>query len=71
MFLTMNLKASDPLAVEVHRVINGGDLETLQKMLEAHPGLAAGRLEGARGGRKRCCMWWLIGPGSSRTDPRS
>lgn len=45
----MTLNRTDPLAIEVTRVVKGGDLDALQRLLAAHPGLAAARLQDDRG----------------------
>jgi hypothetical protein len=46
----MRLRSDDPLAIEVIAVIHGGDLPALQRLLANRDGLAAARIEGARGG---------------------
>ncbi|MFD7836445.1 ankyrin repeat domain-containing protein [Streptomyces sp. NPDC059761] len=38
------LDSGDPLAVAVTAVIEGGDVSELRRLLDAHPGLAAGRI---------------------------
>jgi hypothetical protein len=49
---TMVLRADDPLASEVIRAIKGGDLDSLQRILAANPGLSTARIKGNRGGSK-------------------
>jgi hypothetical protein len=48
----MILKETDQLAVDVVRAIQGGDLDSLQKTLSAHPGLSAARIKSTRGGSR-------------------
>ncbi|MBU6398675.1 MAG: ankyrin repeat domain-containing protein [Verrucomicrobia bacterium] len=45
----MILRADDPLAGQVVRAIKAGDVEALPGLLAAHAGLAAARIQGARG----------------------
>jgi len=47
----MIVRAEEPLAREVIRVIKEGDLNSLQKMLAANPGLAAARIKDNRGSK--------------------
>ena len=47
----MNLRADDPLAGEVIRTVKEGDLESLQRILAANPGLSAARIRDARGSK--------------------
>jgi hypothetical protein len=47
--LTMNLRKDEPLAGELIRAIRQGDLESLQRIIAANPGLAAARIGDARG----------------------
>jgi ankyrin repeat protein len=42
----------DPLALFLVQAIRGGDLEELRRRLGEHPGLAAARIEGPRGGSR-------------------
>jgi ankyrin repeat protein len=46
----MRLRADDPLAQAVIQAIRQGDLDSLERLLAEHPGLAAVRIEGTRGG---------------------
>ena len=48
---TMILRADDQLAGEVIRAIKGGDLDSLQRMFAAHPGLPAARIKDDRGSK--------------------
>ena len=48
----MRLDPQDPLAVEVTRAIQSGDLETLQRLLRDHPRLADARVTGRKGGSR-------------------
>ena len=48
----MRLRVEDPLAQALVIAIHGGDLESLEKLLAEHPGLAAARIEGTRGGSR-------------------
>jgi hypothetical protein len=45
----MILRRDDPLAREAIRAIKEGDLEALQKMVAAHPGLSGARIKDDRG----------------------
>jgi ankyrin repeat protein len=47
----MILRTSDPLAGEVILATKGGDLDSLQRLLAAHPGLAAARIKDDRGSK--------------------
>jgi ankyrin repeat protein len=47
--LTMILRKDDPLAQDVTRAIKAGDLDALQRMVTAHPGLSAARIKDPRG----------------------
>ena len=46
----MRLGDKDPLAVELTAAIRSGDLVAVKRLLDAHPGLAAVRIEGEKGG---------------------
>ncbi len=46
----MRLRHDDPLARALVQAIQGGDVDAVQGLLRDHPGLAAARFEGARGG---------------------
>ncbi len=48
----MRLAHDDPLAAALVQAIHEGDVAALGGMLRAHPGLAAARLDGARGGAR-------------------
>jgi hypothetical protein len=71
----MLLGTEEPLAVAVVEAIHAGDLESLERLLDEHPGLAAAGLGGdvdnlGDGGMVRfCCMWPPIGPGTTPTVP--
>jgi ankyrin repeat protein len=45
----MVLKQDNPLAIELIDAIHNGDLESLQRLLAEHPGLAQARIEGEKG----------------------
>lgn len=47
----MIVRADDPLAGAVIRALKEGDLESLQKLIDAHPGLPIARLRDARGSK--------------------
>jgi uncharacterized protein len=47
----MILRTDDALAGEVTRAIKGGDLDSLQTMLAANPGLSAARIQDNRGSK--------------------
>lgn len=47
----MILRVEDQLAVEVARAIQAGDLDSLQRMLVAHSGLASARIKDHRGSK--------------------
>ena len=47
----MILRKEEKLAGEVTRVIQAGDLDSLQKLLDAHPGLAAAEIKDDRGSK--------------------
>jgi hypothetical protein len=46
----MTLAEDDPVNIELTLAIRGGDLSTLQRLLDAHPGLARARVLGRKGG---------------------
>jgi len=46
----MRLREGDRVAAEAKAAIQGGDVDGLQRLLGEHPGLAAARIEGRRGG---------------------
>jgi ankyrin repeat protein len=48
----MRLRVDDPLAHAVVQAIRQGDIDSLERLLAEHPGLAAARIEGARGGSR-------------------
>jgi hypothetical protein len=48
----MRLRAGDPLAHALVQAIRQGDLDSLERLLAEHPGLAAARIEAARGGSR-------------------
>ena len=47
----MILRVEEKLAGEVTRVIKVGDMDSLQKLLDAHPGLAAAQIKDDRGSK--------------------
>jgi hypothetical protein len=47
----MILRANDQLAGGVIRALKGGDLESLQRMLAANPGLSVARIKDDRGSK--------------------
>jgi len=47
----MILRSDDPSAREVIQAIQGGDLDTLQRMVAAQPGLAGARIQDPRGSK--------------------
>jgi hypothetical protein len=47
---TLVLRQDSPLSIEVINTIHSGDLESLQRLLAEHPGLAQARIEGRKGG---------------------
>ncbi len=47
----MLLRLDDPLAGEVIRAIKAGDLEEIQRMVTAHPGISAARIKDNRGSK--------------------
>ncbi len=46
---TMEIDADDPVGLELFIAIRGGDLPTVQRLLDARPGLAGARLRIAKG----------------------
>ena len=48
----MRLRTDEPLTRALVEAIHDGDLESLTRLLAEHPGLAAARVEGARGGSR-------------------
>jgi ankyrin repeat protein len=48
----MRLRMDDPVAYSLVVAIRGGDVEELRRLVGEHPGLAAARIEGARGGSR-------------------
>jgi uncharacterized protein len=44
------IAADDPLAGDLIKSIQSGDVESLKRLLAAHPGLASARLQNERGG---------------------
>jgi ankyrin repeat protein len=46
----MVLRDDSPLAVELIGAIHSGDLASLERLLDQHPGLAQARIEGEKGG---------------------
>ena len=59
----MRLRHDDPVAAAVVRAIHDGDLDALQDLLRDHPGLAAARIEGPRGGARTPLMSAADWPG--------
>ena len=59
----MRVRADDPLAGELKSAIQGGDVDGLQRLLDAHPGLAAARIEGRRGGAGTALLMAADWPG--------
>ena len=59
----MRLRHDDPVSVALFRAIQCGDLEALQGLLREHPGLAAAKLEGRRGGARTPLMVAADWPG--------
>ena len=47
----MTLKPGDPLAGQLIGAIRAGDIDALQRVLAAHPGLAAAEIQDARGAK--------------------
>jgi ankyrin repeat protein len=50
------LAASDTLAIEVTRAIKTGDVAAVERLIGAHPGLAAARIGGREAGRSRTVL---------------
>jgi uncharacterized protein len=48
----MFLRENDPLAIELIEAIHSGNLESLQRLLAEHPGLARARITGEKGSSK-------------------
>jgi hypothetical protein len=59
----VRLDPHDPLAIEVTRAIQSGDLETLQRLLREHPRLADARITGRKGGSRTLLLLATDWPG--------
>lgn len=57
----MRLRREDPLARELIDAIHAGELESMRRLLDQHPGLAAAQIEMPRGGAStplKCATDW-------------
>ena len=50
----MRLSSGDPVAAALVQVIHAGDVESLQRLLDGHDGLAAARIDDGKGGLTHC-----------------
>lgn len=67
----MRLRDDDPVAVALKTAIQSGDVPGLRQLLAEHPGLAAARIEGRKGGSGTPLLWAADWPGFFPNGPET